>query len=188
MGHPRKIPPAPNRGHGHTSHPQGQHQHDHDDHRHDGDEHLPHEVLDGVAHHLALVADDVDVHVVGQRSLVVADDLLHLRAKLDDVGTACHLQRQQDAPLPVVPDVLARVRILTLDGGDEELSTEAEGFIEDLIDSIDTYLWTLNAVVPHRAGVDDDIDDSSSVFSAAERDDLFGEIYAFLESWFGGEI
>ena len=66
-----------------------------------------------------------------------------------------------------------------------EVSPDADGFIEDLIGAIDSFLWTLNAVIPHRAGIDDDFDDSAEVFSKTEREDLYAEILAVMESWFG---
>ena len=107
-----------NRGHGDARHAQRQHQHHHDDDRDDGNQHLVHELIHGVAHDLALVADDVDMHVRRQRGLVLPDDVLHLLTKVNDVIALDHLQREQDAFLAVVLDIGTRAGVLALDGGD----------------------------------------------------------------------
>ena len=71
-----------------------------------------------MTHDLTLVTDDVDMYIVGQRSLIVTDNILHMRAKLDDVLAANHLQRQQDTLLTVISDILTRIGVLTFDGSD----------------------------------------------------------------------
>lgn len=68
----------------------------------------------------------------------------------------------------------------------KEISDDVDGFIEDLIDTIDAFLWVRNAVVPHKVcGENDGIDNVSDVLSRSEKDDLYGEIYAVIETWFG---
>ena len=59
-------------------------------------------------------------------------------------------------------------------------------FVDDLVEVIDSYLWTLNAIVPHKARIDgDDVDDFVSVLSKVEKKELFNEIYATYQAWFG---
>ena len=68
-------------------------------------------------HHLTLVADNVDVYILGQCLLVVADQLFYFGTEVDNILAPDHLQRQQQALAPVVLDVLSRFRVFTLDGG-----------------------------------------------------------------------
>lgn len=74
-------------------------------------------------------------------------------------------------------------------GSYEAISPSIENFIDDLVETIDAYLWTLNAVIPHQIyGSGDVADDTAEIMTKKEKEELFDEIYAVFDSWFGQKL
>ena len=119
------------------------------------------EVFDRVIHHLLLVGDGGQLHVVGNVLLEVGQFLVDLRSHLRHVLSFLDLHRQEQTLRAVAGDEGGLLRIFTLDGGHILQShvvafsiciDQAVLYIVDLVERMIHVDGRLIVIVLHTAG------------------------------------